>query len=152
MTSDSKSISTATDADRARLFEVWEASVRATHRFLTEADLQGLVPHVRDALSQVAPVHCLRDADGAVCAFMFVEHAKIESLFVAPSHRGAGAGRTLVEYAIRELGAREVDVNEQNPLAVGFYEHLGFRTFGRSPLDPLGNPFPILHMRLPASE
>lgn len=131
---------------------MWEASVRATHLFLTEEDLQGLVPYVRDELSQATPVHCLRDATGAVCAFMFVEHEKIEMLFVSPSHRGAGAGRTLVEHAIRALGAHDVDVNEQNELAVGFYEHLGFRTFDRSPLDPLGNPFPILHMRLPTSE
>ncbi len=143
-----RSVTVATDADRPRLFEVWEASVRATHLFLTEEDVQALVPYVREALAQVTPVHCLRDEAGAVCAFMFVEQSKIEMLFVSPSHRGAGAGRLLVEYAIRSLGAREVDVNEQNLLAIGFYEHLGFRTFDRSPFDTQGNPFPLLHMVL----
>ncbi|MEE0391786.1 MAG: GNAT family N-acetyltransferase, partial [Lachnospiraceae bacterium] len=27
---------------------------------------------------------------------------------------------------------REVTVNEQNPQAVGFYEHLGFKTYKRT--------------------
>ncbi|WP_185748217.1 hypothetical protein [Metaclostridioides mangenotii] len=51
-------------------------------------------------------------------------------------------------YAINKLNARFVDVNEQNPLAVGFYKHLGFKEFDRSELDESNNPFPILHMRL----
>lgn len=47
----------------------------------------------------------------------------------------------------RCLGATEVDVNEQNAQAVGFYLHLGFgQTFRRS-TDGMGKPYPILHMR-----
>lgn len=129
--------------------DVWEASVRATHHFLTESDLELLIPAAREELAHIAPIHCLRDADGSVYAFIAVEQGEIEMLFVAPTHRGSGAGRKLVEYAIAVLGAHQVDVNEQNDLAVGFYEHLGFRMFGRAPLDPQGLPFPILHMELP---
>ena len=40
---------------------------------------------------------------------------------------------------IAELGAAErtdeLTVNEQNPDAVGFYEHMGFRTYARSERD-----------------
>ena len=43
---------------------------------------------------------------------------------------------------------RTLDVNEQNPQAVGFYEHEGFVVAGRSPVDDAGRPFPLLHMRL----
>jgi putative acetyltransferase len=43
-----------------------------------------------------------------------------------------------------------VDVNEQNPAAVGFYEALGFVVVSRSPVDGDGRPFPLLHMRRPA--
>jgi putative acetyltransferase len=143
-------ITLAADADRPRLMTVWEASVRATHHFLTERDLELLIPLAREELARIAPVHCLRDAAGSVCAFMAVEHSAIETLFVDPVHRGTGAGRRLVEHAITALGARQVDVNEQNHLAVGFYEHMGFRTRGRSALDAQGLPFPILHMELPA--
>jgi putative acetyltransferase len=46
-------------------------------------------------------------------------------------------------------GDLTVDVNEQNPAAVGFYEAVGFVVVGRSPLDDAGRPFPLLHMRRP---
>ena len=45
-------------------------------------------------------------------------------------------------------GVRTLDVNEQNPLAAGFYERAGFVVVGRSPVDGAGRPFPLLHMRL----
>lgn len=38
-------------------------------------------------------------------------------------------------------------VNEQNPQAVGFYEHLGFVTYKRTVLDEEGNPYPLLYMK-----
>ncbi|OUQ22794.1 GNAT family N-acetyltransferase [Lachnoclostridium sp. An131] len=37
-------------------------------------------------------------------------------------------------------------VNEQNPQARGFYEHMGFRVYRRTDLDEQGNPYPILYM------
>lgn len=39
-------------------------------------------------------------------------------------------------------------INEQNPHAVGFYEHLGFTTYRRTDLDEEGRPYPLLYMRL----
>lgn len=42
----------------------------------------------------------------------------------------------------------ELTGNEQNPGAVGFYEHMGFRTYARSERDEQGGPYTILHMRL----
>lgn len=141
-----EAVSLATPADGERLFAVWEASVRATHHFLTEADVQALIPEVRGILATFTPIHCVRVADGEVVAFLGVDGMEIVMLFVHPDHRGQSAGRTLVEYATAELGARRVDVNEQNPQAVGFYEHLGFRRAGRSAVDAGGRPFPIVHM------
>ena len=146
----SPDITLADARDEARVFAVWEASVRATHDFLGEADLQFLIPLVREGLAHFTPIHCLRDARGAVCAFMGVHDGKVDMLFVHPDWRGRGAGRILMQYAIAVLGAREVDVNEQNTQAVGFYQHLGFRVVARSPLDVTGKPFPILHMALEA--
>lgn len=141
-------ISLADAADLPQIFTVWESAVRATHAFLAEADIQLLIPLVKEGLAHFGPIHYLRDADGLVVAFMGVEKAKIEMLFVHAAQRGRGAGRILTEYAIGELGARLVDVNEQNGQAIGFYAHLGFRPCGRSPLDSSGNPFPIIHMEL----
>ena len=42
----------------------------------------------------------------------------------------------------------EVVVNEPNPSARGFYEHVGFAVCGRSERDEQGGPFPILYMKL----
>ena len=39
-------------------------------------------------------------------------------------------------------------VNEQNPQAVGFYEHMGFETYQRTDHDEEGNPYPLLYMKL----
>ncbi len=142
-------ISHATAADLPRLFEVWESAVRSTHDFLTEEAIAQLAPLVRDMLADVSPLYCLRDSNGAPYAFMAVDADTIGMLFVHARHRGAGAGRTLVEFAIATLGARKVDVNEQNAQAAGFYRRLGFEEVGRSARDPFGNPYPILHLELP---
>lgn len=73
---------------------------------------------------------------------------KIEMLFVHPEAHKNGVGRSLVEFAKSCYPALLVDVNEQNPGAVAFYERCGFVVRGRSVLDGQGNPYPLLHMRL----
>ena len=144
-------VSLAHATDLPRLFDVWHLSVRATHDFLADSDIAFLMPFVRDELARVTAdhlLHVLRDANSVPYAFLCVEHAKIEMLFVHPDHRGSGAGRTLVQYAIAALGATAVDVNEHNTQAHGFYRHLGFIVENRSECDPFGKPFPILHLKL----
>ena len=139
-------ITLANAGDAARLFDVWESSVRATHHFLAERDIQAPAPIVRRLLQEFSPIHCLRDEAGVPFAFLGVADGVIEMLFVHAARRGDGAGRTLVEFAVRECAARAVDVNEQNEPACGFYRHMGFETVRRSETDPFGNPFPILHL------
>ena len=70
-------------------------------------------------------------------------------LFLLPEVRGQGLGRQLLEYAIRNYGVGEVTVNEQNPQAVGFYQHLGFVIYRRTSHDEEGNPYPLLYLKLP---
>lgn len=144
-------VSLAHAADLSRLFDVWHLSVRATHDFLDDSDIAFLMPFVRDELVRVTAerlLHVLRADDGVAYAFLCVEHAKIEMLFVHPDQRGSGAGRALLQYAIASLGATAVDVNEHNTQGHGFYRHLGFIEDSRSELDPFGKPFPILHLKL----
>lgn len=131
------------------LLEVWKRSVLATHDFLSRDDFDLLVPIVQQALQEFTPLHCVRDEAGQACAFIGVSEGMIEMLFVDPRHRGQGAGRALVAFAIEELDATRVDVNEQNGQALGFYERMGFAVQGRSAQDPFGKPYPILHLALP---
>jgi putative acetyltransferase len=134
--------------DVPRLVEVWEASVRATHDFLSEADIQFFRPSVRDELYGALTLACVRDADGRLAGFVGVADDNVHALFIHPDVRGRGVGRALLEHAIMTLGATRVDVNEQNGQAVGFYERMGFEVESRSELDGTGKPFPLLHMRL----
>ena len=141
-------IETVSADDYAAITDVWEASVRATHHFLTEAHIQFFRPLVQHSYLLDVDLRCIRDAAGAILGFAGVAGTRLEMLFIHPDARGQGTGRQLLRYAIDTLGIYEVDVNEQNEQAVGFYEHMGFRTFHRAAVDSLGNPFPVLTMRL----
>ena len=73
-----------------KLLEVWEDSVRATHLFLSNEEINN----------------------------------------------------------IKNYDVDELVVNEQNPNAKAFYEHLGFRVYKKSEIDEQGNHYSILYMRL----
>jgi putative acetyltransferase len=141
----------ASDVDT--LVALWERSVRATHDFLREADIDALRPLVREALSGDAlELWVLTDEADVPIGFMGLVGHDIAALFLEPTHRGRGGGRRLVAHAQGLRGGQlTVDVNEQNPAARGFYEALGFVVVGRSPLDDDGRPFPLLHMRRPTA-
>lgn len=49
--------------------------------------------------------------------------------------------------AVEGYAVNALTVNEQNPQAVGFYEHMGFRACKRSDVDAQGGPYPVLHMQ-----
>ncbi|MBN9646049.1 GNAT family N-acetyltransferase [Terrisporobacter petrolearius] len=134
--------------DMEQVLDTWESSVRATHNFLSEDDIISIKPQVVEGVKYVSNLLCVRDKKDVIQAFMGIHDFKIEMLFVSNESRGNGIGKKLVEYAIEVLNVNYVDVNEQNPQAIGFYEHMGFKVFKKSELDEQGNPFPILHMKL----
>ena len=137
----------ASVADRDGLLDIWLRSVRATHTFLAEDDIQALLPLVREhALAELELWVLCASSDDAV-GFMGLSGATVEALFIAPEWSRKGGGRMLVEHARRLKGRLSVDVNEQNPDAVRFYEACGFTVVGRSEVDSGGRPFPLLHMR-----
>ena len=79
---------------------------------------------------------------------MGIENNKIEMLFIDSEYRGKGIGKTLLLYGIENYGVNDLAVNEDNPLAKGFYEHMGFKVYQRNKLDDQGNPYPVLYMKL----
>lgn len=139
----------ALPADYDRITDLWEASVRATHDFLPEHAIQTLRPLIREVYLAAVDLWVYCDAHGAIDGFVGVADGRIEMAFIHPQRRGGGIGKHLLRHAIETLGATALDVNEQNPQAVGFYQHLGFVVTGRSPLDGQGQPYPLLHMALP---
>ena len=131
----------------ALLTRVWERSVRATHSFLSEDEIAKIKPFVPQALSGVETL-VVAEKDGEPVGFMGVQDGRLEMLFLDPAARGQGIGRQLLTSGIERLGVTELTVNEQNPQAVGFYEHMGFSTYRRTDLDEEGRPYPLLYMRL----
>ena len=85
---------------------------------------------------------------GEPVAFMGIDSNRLEMLFLSPEVRGKGLGKQLLQYGIETYNIQELTVNEQNPQAVGFYEHMGFQTYKRTEYDEEGNPYPLLYMRL----
>ena len=141
-------LDTPADTELPVLEEIWEAAVRATHHFLPATDLQVIKPLLRTQYFPAVHLTCARDESGRILGFLGTRDSMVEMLFVDPACHGQGVGTRLMRHAIDELGATRVDVNEQNPQAVGFYQHLGFLVTGRSRLDGGGRPFPILHLSL----
>ena len=138
--------------DRERLLTLWERSVRATHDFLSEADIVELRPFVSEELASDAfEWWVLIGSAEAVIGFLGFANDTIEGLFIDPAHRSRGGGTLLISHAQQLAGgALAVDVNESNDAAVRFYTGAGFGVVGRSPTDAGGRPFPILHMRRPS--
>jgi putative acetyltransferase len=136
-------IHTPKPGDYPELARLWEASVRATHDFLPDSYIEllknMLLTHYLDAVMLV----CTRDSRQRITGFAGVAAGKVEMLFIAPQARGTGLGKQLLRYAIEHLNA-----NEQNEQAVGFYFKLGFEVIGRSEKDGMGQPYPLLHLRL----
>ena len=140
-------VSTVGPDDYARVVEVWEASVRATHTFVTEADIEVIRPLVWDGLP-VCPTCsacATRGSGGGIHRGGGYDgrDALCPSGLARPGHRAA-----VVELCGHDPRRDELDVNEQNPQALGFYLRMGFEVAGRSAVDSIGKPYPLLHMRV----
>jgi len=142
----------AVPTDRDALVDIWLRSVRATHSFLTEDDIQSLFPLVREHLTsdELELWVLCNDSDGPL-GFMGMSGSKMEALFLDPAIHRRGGGRRMVRHAQELQGELTVDVNEQNPAACRFYEACGFVVEGRSEVDSSGRPFPLLHLRMGVS-
>lgn len=136
----------AQEGDYRVLIQIWEQSVRATHHFLSEQDIQTLLPIVRDQAFPNLEVWVLCDDAAGPIGFMGLDGNKLEALFISPASFRRGYGKVMLEHARKLKGPLQVDVNEQNPGAVAFYLSNGFRQAGRSATDSLGLPFPLLHL------
>lgn len=131
-----------------QLLLVWEDSVKATHTFLSDEEIEKIKEYVPQALKGVSHLIIAIDENENPVAFMGIEENKLEMLFIKNNQRGKGLGKRLLNYGIEKYNVNELAVNEQNPQAKGFYEHMGFKVYQRNELDDQGNPYPVLYMRL----
>lgn len=130
-----------------QLLEIWESSVRATHLFLSDGEIENIKQYVPQALKSVPNLIIAENQNGRPIGFMGIAEQKLEMLFIADSERGKGVGKRLLQYGIDNYSVNELAVNEQNPLAKGFYEHMGFKVSKRTDIDEQGAPYPLLYMK-----
>ncbi len=132
--------------DSEILFEIWSRSVRATHHFVSEEDLEALAPEVRALGLANLDTWVLCEAGTAAIGFLVMDGCEIDALFIAPEWIGRGGGSLLVGHARSLRGRLTVDVNEQNEAGLRFYLALGFSIVSRSDTDRQGRAFPLLHL------
>ena len=128
------------------LTALWRQSVAQTHTFLTGKDIDEIENYVPQAMKEVEHLIVAQNKNGYL-GFMGIDKHRLEMLFLLPQYIGQGVGRKLIEFGIEKYQINEVTVNEQNPKAIGFYEHLGFKTYKRTETDEQGKPFPLLYMK-----
>ena len=131
-----------------QILEIWEKSVKATHKFLSDEEITGIKNYVPVAVKNVKHLVIAENEKEKPIAFMGIQDSRLEMLFISPDERNKGLGKQLIKYGIQNFDVKEVTVNEQNPQAVGFYEHIGFETYKRTDYDEEGNPYPLLYMKL----
>ena len=76
---------------------------------------------------------------GRAVAFMGIEDGTLEMLFISRKS-GKRLGKRLIEYGIESYSVERLAVNEQNPQAKGFYEHMGFHVTRGQALMNRGTP------------
>lgn len=126
---------------------MWESSVRASHSFLSEKEIENIKSFVPQALKTVDILILAENDENIPVAFMGIEDNKLEMLFVSANERGQGIGTKLLQDGIKNFDVNDLRVNEQNPSAKKFYEKNGFIVYNRSEIDEQGNPYPILFMK-----
>lgn len=131
-----------------QLLNVWESSVKATHLFLSESEIENIKKYVPQALKEIPFLIIAENENQIPIGFMGIVEQHLEMLFISPEERGKGLGKELLKYGIKKYSINDLAVNEQNPLAKGFYEHMGFEVYKRTACDEQGNPYPLLYMRL----
>lgn len=130
-----------------RLVNLWERSVRHTHLFLSEQEIEAIKSYVPQGLEAVSHLIVAEREENHPVAFMGITGETLEMLFLSPEERGKGLGKRLLQYGIAHHSIQTLAVNEQNPQARGFYERMGFQVERRTVCDEQGNPYPLLYMR-----
>jgi putative acetyltransferase len=66
--------------DHHPLIELWEASVRATHQFLPEAEILALKPLILEHYFDAVTLHCARTEEGKIAGFSGLHEGKLGAL------------------------------------------------------------------------
>ena len=98
-----------------QLLEVWEDSVKATHTFLSNEEIEKIKEYVPQALIGISHLIIETNENGIPIAFMGIEENKLEMLFITSEYRGKGIGPKMLLHGIENYGVNDLAANEDNP-------------------------------------
>ncbi len=123
-----------TDADLANLAELWVTSWQETMPAIDFlARRPWFLDHLRKLEAAGAITLCAFDGLDRLLGFVTFDPATayLDQLAVAPEAKGSGAASLLLNEARRlSLDGLTLDVNQDNPRALRFYEREGFERIG----------------------
>ncbi|EAG2303449.1 GNAT family N-acetyltransferase, partial [Listeria monocytogenes] len=96
-----------------QLIEVWESSVKATHTFLSETEIQAIKQYIPEVLHHVSHLIIVESENGEPAGFMGISDRNLEMLFIANEQRGKGLGKKFLAYGMENYAVNELGVNEQ---------------------------------------
>ena len=132
--------------DYPRLIEIWESAVLSTHDFLKEEDFLYYKEQLPVYFQYVTLFGF--EQEGILIGLWELQKEILKCCLltiIITKHRNWEKTGYLCH---KSFAGNEVDVNEQNIQAVGFYKYIGFNVYKRSDLDGEGKEYPILHMQL----
>lgn len=135
-------------SDYSPLIEIWEKSVMFTHDFLSKEDYDFIHSKLPEYFENV-DIYVYKKS-GKLAAFMGIDDNKIEMLFCHPDYFRQGIGSSMVNYAVKFMQIKYIDVNVQNIQAMQFYKSLGFIVIGKQFHDVFG--YPLHHLMYNGSD
>lgn len=79
-----------------QLLEVWESSVKATHLFLSENEIEEIKKYVPQALNEIPHLIIVENENQVPIGFMGIAEQHLEMLFISDEERGKGLGLSLI--------------------------------------------------------
>lgn len=126
-------------ADTSALTAIWLRSWQAT---MPQIDFAARLPwldgHLRELAARGYETICA-EVDAEVVGFTVISQREqfLDQIAIDPHAWGGPAAGALIDHAKARCGALALDVNQDNPRAVRFYEKHGFRrhSAGANPLS-----------------
>ncbi len=87
-----------------QLLGVWESSVKATHLFLSENEIEDIKKYIPQALSEIPHLIIVENENQVPMGFMGIIEQHLEMLFISDKERGKGLGKKLLQYGHFRFG------------------------------------------------
>ena len=111
-------------SDTEQVMKLWLSGNMEAHSFVPEKYWQSHFKEVQEALQQ-ADVW-VYDIDGNVHGFIGLINEYIAGIFVDKNYRSIGIGTQLVNFVKEKYDTLSLNVYQENPRAVAFYQSEGF--------------------------